>query len=63
MAMWVRRGGKVLCEKIAYATNVEALLAMSALELKATAGKRPYAPTRAYQCLRCRRWHLTSQSA
>lgn len=63
MAMWVRRGDRILCAKIAYATKVEALLAMSALELMATAGDRPYAPTSAYQCPRCRRWHLTSRGA
>jgi hypothetical protein len=51
------------CPKIGYRTKVDALIAMSRLEVKVTLGERPSAPVRAYACGRpCWRWHLTSKA-
>lgn len=49
------------CAKLAYPSQVDALLKLKALELLTTRGERPYAPVTAYRCRRCGRWHLTSR--
>ena len=50
------------CAKIKYASKVDALIALKAMELRVGAGHSTYAPVRAYRCRRgCQRWHLTSQ--
>ena len=61
----MRLGKLVRCGKINYATKVDALLAMGRQEVNVTMGARMskgYAPTKAYRCRRCQRWHLTSRN-
>lgn len=61
----MRLGKLVRCGKINYATKIDALLAMARQEVSVTTGtaklSKGYAPTRAYRCRRCLRWHLTSR--
>ena len=61
----MRIGRLVRCGKINYATKVDALLAMARQEVNVTMGtgrmSKGYAPSGAYRCKRCQRWHLTSR--
>lgn len=49
------------CHKRAYATKEEARSFLVPLWRKAKKGEKSKLPRRAYQCLRCGFWHLTSQ--
>lgn len=50
------------CVKIAYATQVDALIAMKAGEVRAHVIPGAYPPVAAYACRYCFRWHITSQA-
>lgn len=51
------------CTKIGYRTQVDALIALKAQEIRATQGDLESVPLRAYRCGGpCWRWHLTRRA-
>ena len=57
-----------VCQKLRYLSQVDALVALKAMELRIAAAsvssveiRGGYAPVRAYRCFDCTWWHLTSQ--
>ena len=53
---------RIACGKIGYRTQVDALIALKAQEIRAAFGAIPLGPLRAYRCGEpCWRWHLTKE--